>query len=245
MSKEVESTPKKKRGRKKASSNYFTADTDKAIVAFNNTPDPETRNKIFTDHIYHPFYKLVENIIHTFKFYYTDVDTIEDLKHELISMLMHEKIHYFDPTRGAKAYSYFGTIVKRHLIVYNKQNYKLLQQRAPTDGLENREVHPTGIEDDQTVTLSLIVDVFVDSCEDRIEELFPKEQDQNTANAILTLFKTRKSLELFNKKALYILIREMTGVDTLNITKVVNILKKEFYTIYHEYADEFKITSKD
>ena len=236
---------KKKRGRKKASSNYFTADTDKAIIAYNNSTDPEFRKKVFTDHIYYPFYKLVENIIHTFKFYYTDVDTIEDLKHELISLLLEEKIHYFDPTRGAKAYSYFGTIIKRHLIVYNKKNYKMLQMKAPTDGLEQREVYPTNIEENQTKQLSDIVDIFADRCESGLEELFPKEQDQKIADAILTLFRKRKTLELFNKKALYILIREMTGVETLNITKVVNVLKKEFYEVYHEYASDYRITSKD
>ena len=240
-----EQTPKKKRGRKKASSNYFTADTDKAIVAYNTSTDPEFRAKIFTDQIYYPFYKLVENIIHTFKFYYTDVDTIEDLKHELISMLLEEKIHYFDPTRGAKAYSYFGTIIKRHLIVYNKQNYKMLQMKAPTDGLENREVHPTEIEENQTMHLSQVFDVFIEECQKDLEELFPKEQDQKIADAILTLFEKRKTLELFNKKALYILIREMTGVETLNITKVVNTLKEEFYNIYHHYSADYRITSKD
>ncbi len=73
--------------RKKASSNYFTKETEDYIVKFNNSEDTEYRNSIFTEHIYLPFYKLAENIIHTFKFYYTDVDKIEDLKHEIVSML--------------------------------------------------------------------------------------------------------------------------------------------------------------
>ncbi len=70
--------------RKKASSNYFTKETEDYIVKFNNSEDTEYRNRIFTEHIYFPFYKLAENIIHTFKFYYTDVEKIEDLKHELL-----------------------------------------------------------------------------------------------------------------------------------------------------------------
>lgn len=236
---------KKKRGRKKASSNYFTEETDKAIIAYNSSTDPEFRAKIFTDHIYFPFYKLVENIIHTFKFYYMDVDSVEDLKHELISMLLQEKIHYFDPTRGAKAYSYFGTIIKRHLIVYNKQNYKMMQQKAPTDGLEMRESEYAHTDSSQEMKLSAIFDQFIERAEDSLEELFKKEQDRDIANAILVLFKKRQTLEIFNKKALYILIREMTGVETLNITKVVTVLKELFYDVYYEYADEYHITTKD
>ena len=109
----------------KANSNYyFTQETEDAIVLYNSTSDPLLRDKIFRDKIYYPFYKLVENIIHTFKFYYTDVNDIEDLKLEIVSVLVEEKIHRFDATNGAKAFSYFQTIVKRWLINYNNRNYK-------------------------------------------------------------------------------------------------------------------------
>ena len=67
-------------GRKKSKANYFTQETEDAIVAYNNSKDSEYRNKIFSEKIYYPLYKLAENIIHTFKFYYTDVDDLEDLK---------------------------------------------------------------------------------------------------------------------------------------------------------------------
>ena len=102
--------------RKKSKANYFTSETEAYINKYNTSEDNEYRNAIFTEHIYYPFYKLAENIIHTFKFYYTDVDKIEDLKHEIVSMLLEEKIMKFDANNGAKAYSYFGTIVKRWLI---------------------------------------------------------------------------------------------------------------------------------
>ena len=82
--------------RKKSSNNYFTKETENYIVKYNTSENQEYRNDIFTKHIYYPFYKLAENIIHTFKFYYTDVDQIEDLKHEVVSMLLEEKIMKFD-----------------------------------------------------------------------------------------------------------------------------------------------------
>jgi hypothetical protein len=37
---------------------------------------------------------------------------------------------------------------------------------------------------------------------------------------LIYLFKRRENLEIFNKKALYIYIREITDVDTPVITKV-------------------------
>ena len=108
--------------RRKKSKNYFTQDTENAIVRYNNEPCPKVRSEIYEREIHYAFFKLTENIIHTFKFYYTEVDDLKDLQHEIITFLL-SKMHLFDPTKGAKAYSYFGTIVKRYLIISNTKNY--------------------------------------------------------------------------------------------------------------------------
>ena len=232
-------------GRKKSNTNYFTQDTENAIVAYNNSTDTTFRQKIFTDEIYYPFYKLVENIIHTFRFYYTDVDDLEDLKHEVISLLIEEKIHMFDPTRGAKAYSYFGTIVKRHLINYNNTNYKRLKSLAPVEDfngtydLDTSEVRPYAF------TLRQIFDIYIERTYSKLDALFPKESDKKVADAILTLFEKRYDLDIFKKKALYIYIREITGTETPYLTKVINVLKEEFYTLYNGLEQEGLIDLKN
>src|SRR6056300_1213675 len=178
-------------GRKKSKNNYFTQETEDAIVAYNNSDDHVFRDRIFTDKIYFPLYKLAENIIHTFKFYYTDVDDLEDLKLEVVSLLVEEKLHMFDPTRGAKAYSYFGTIVKRHLINYNNKNYKKLKQNSSVDlitstyELETPEVHP------YAKSLKEVFDIYIELMYDKLDSLFPKESDRQIADAVLTLFKKR------------------------------------------------------
>jgi len=232
-------------GRKKSDTNYFTQGTEDAIVAYNNSKDTAFRQKIFTDQIYYPFYKLVENIIHTFRFYYTDVDDLEDLKHEVISLLVEEKIHMFDPTRGAKAYSYFGTIVKRHLINYNNKNYKRLKSLAPVEEfngtyeIETNALHPNAL------TLRQIFDVYIERTYDRLDTLFPKEADKKVAGAVLTLFEKRYDLDIFKKKALYIYIREMTGTETPYLTKVINVLRDEFYDIYKALEQQGMVDLKN
>ena len=145
--------------RKKSKANYFTKETEEYIVKFNESLDQDYRSSIFTDHIYYPFYKLAENIIHTFKFYYTDVEKIEDLKHEIVSMLYEEKIMKFDPTNGAKAYSYFGTIVKRWLINYNNKNYKNLKKVGTFDEMQEG-YNPSPISnEDKAITLGTFLDM--------------------------------------------------------------------------------------
>ena len=230
--------------RKKSKANYFTTETEEYIVKFNTSSDQEYRNKIFSEHIYYPFYKLAENIIHTFKFYYTDVDKIEDLKHEIVSMLYEEKIMKFDPTNGAKAYSYFGTIVKRWLINYNNKNYKKLKQIGSFDDIEESFDEDLDLDKPSAKSLSKFIDEWVDDTYEYLDDLFEKKQEIQIADAILTLFKKRNDLEIFKKKALYIYIREMTGCETPNLTKVINVLKDEFYFKYQRQLDIGKLSSK-
>ena len=225
-------------GRKRSKHNYFTKETEDYIVEYNNSTDIAYRQKIFTDHIYYPFYKLVENIIHTYKFYYTDVDDIEDLKHEIISVLVEDKIMKFDPTRGAKAYSYFGTIVKRWLIAYTDKNYKRLKRIGSFDEInESYEPEIARTKTGYEVTLSQIFERFIEESYDELDTLFKKDNDKKIADAVLTLFSKRNDIEIFKKKALYIYIREITGEETPQLTKIINVLKEKFYSIHQQYVE--------
>jgi len=224
-------------GNKKKEKYYFTQETEKYIREYNLCGEQERRNKIFTEHIYYPFYKLAENIIHTFKFHYTDVDNIEDLKHEIVSMIVEEKINKFDPDNGAKAYSYFGTIIKRWLINYTNKNYKKLQQVGSFDDIQESYESPLDEIEIGTITLRQLIDMWVDDVYDELDSKFNKEEDRKVADGILTLFKTRHDLDIFKKKALYIYVREIVDCKTPTITKVLGILKTDFYNLYNKYNE--------
>ncbi len=179
--------------------------------------------------------QLAENIIHTFKFYYTDTDTIEELKHEVITFLL-EKLHLYNPTKG-KAFSYFGTIAKRYLIVYNENNYKKLQEKADVDESDDEQM--LLYENDKNIENAFdelsFMDQYIKYIDTHIYRLFPKKQDAQTADAIVELFRKRETLEIFNKKALYIYIREITDVSTPQITKIIKKLKTIYVQLYNEY----------
>ena len=226
----IEKKPKK-------SGVYFTQETENAIVLYNTTLDSEIRSKIYQSEIHYAFFKLTENIIHTFKFYYTEVVNIEDLQHEVITFLL-SKIHLFNPERGAKAYSYFGTIAKRYLILYNTKNYKKRVDSVPVEDLEQDESYSYSIDDTpKNEFLSNYIDEFVVYCSSNIYELFPKDQDAQIADAILELFRKRENIDIFNKKALYIYIREMIDAKTPKITKIANQLYSIFKRGYINYLE--------
>jgi len=228
--------------RRPKSKNYFTKDTEAAIVRYNNEPNPEVRSDIYRDEIHYPFFKLTENIIHTFKFYYTEVDNIERLQHEIITFLL-TKMHLFNPDKGAKAYSYFGTIVKNWLIIYNNKNYSKRLKSAPVDDLYKDETYSYSLEDERIVdNLSYFIDNYIKYVEDNFEDFFPKGNDAKIADAILELFRKRESIEIFNKKALYIYIREIMAtngleVKTPKITKIANKLYDLFKGSYIFYLE--------
>jgi len=87
----------RKRKPKKANV-YFTQDTEDAILEYLKSKSVKKRNKIFNERINYAFHKLAENIIHTFKFYYTEVDTIPELQHEVVAFLL-EKLHLYNPEK--------------------------------------------------------------------------------------------------------------------------------------------------
>ena len=218
---------------------YFTQDTEDAIIEYLASEDQDFRNQLYKDRIEYAFYKLAENIIHTFKFYYTDSDTIEELKHEVVTVLL-EKLHLYDQSKG-KAYSYFGTIAKRYLIVYNEKNYKKLQERADIEELDEDKnfMHETIRESDEKADSNKFIDQFVLYVDKHLYTLFPKTQDAKTADAIIELFRKRETLEIFNKKALYIYIREITDTTTPHITKVtkkLDTLRKRLYNEYYNHG---------
>lgn len=229
---------KVRKRRPKKSIDYFTLDTQAAILEYRLETSTAKRNKIFNERIYYAFYKLAENIIHTFKFYYTEVDNINELKHEVIAFLL-EKLHLYDDSKG-KAYSYFGTIAKRYLIVYNNNNYKRLKGKAAVEEVDEDKTllndlvlsHEDNLEDVS------FIDLYIQYVDDNLLEIFPKDQDARVGDAILELFKRRENIDIFNKKALFIYIKEITDAPTPIITKVIKVLKGIYKEMLNKYLEE-------
>jgi hypothetical protein len=222
----------------KTKNNYFTSETEEAILEYRNTPNQAKRNKIYNERIHYGFYKLVENIIHTFKFYYTEVDNIEDLKYEVISFLL-QKLDLYDQSKG-KAYSYFGTIAKRYLIIYNQKNYKKLVSKADIGDQsdDNALVNSIIVKEPEPELDKLdIVELFIKHVDDNLLDLFDKTEEMKVADAILEIFKKRENIDIFNKKAVFIYVKEMTDCQSNTITKVIKKLKVIYKTILDNYLE--------
>ena len=233
----------RKRKPKKANV-YFTQETEDAIIEYLKTKNQDKRNKIFNEKINYSFHKLAENIIHTFKFYYTEVDTIPELQHEVVAFLL-EKLHLYNQNKG-KAFSYFGTIAKRYLILYNNANYKKLKDKAPVEAVDEDKSILIDIvnsnNEPQVDQLPSYLQQFAKYVDANLYVLFPKQNDARIADAILELFRKNENLDIFNKKALYIYVKEMTEASTPQITKIIKRLKVVYVKKYNEYYEHGRIT---
>ena len=215
--------------RRKKSKIYFGTPVHDAIVRYNHSGSPSERNKIYTEEIHAAFLKLAENIINTFKFSYFSYG-FRDLQEEVVSNLV-INMHKFDETKGSKAFSYFSVVAKNYLILNNNANYKKMKIHDDIDVLYGHG------QDDEQIKKNPSSDVFkktIDYFDENIERLFPKDQDREIAESILYLCKNKDSIDNFNKKAIYIMIREMTDVKTSKITQVTNTFRKIYPKIQEE-----------
>ena len=218
-----------KKKRRKKSKVYFGTPVHDAIVKYNHSDDVNFRHKIYTEEIHPAFLKLAENIINTFKFSYFDYG-FRDLQEEVVSNLV-INMHKFDETRGSKAFSYFSIVAKNYLILNNNANYKKMKSHDDISILNGYGTHDSNIE---TSTSKEIFEKTVDYLYDRLDTLFPKPKDRHVAESILYLCKNKDQIDNFNKKALYIMIREMTDVQTSKITQISNVFRRIYPRIQEE-----------
>jgi len=227
-----------KRKRKKKSKIYFGKDTENAIIEYNKTECVVERNKIYNEGISAAFDKLAENILNTFKFSYFQCSHLE-VQQEVVSNLV-SNIHKYKPDNG-KAFSYFSIIAKNFLILYNNGNYRKFKKHVSVDDDETTNVDlelssiPTNPTNKKEITE--FFGLMIDYWDTHIEKIFKKKNELQIAYAVLEIFRSSDRIENFNKKALYLYIREMTNCKTQNITKVVNKMKDMQKRIQIEYKE--------
>jgi len=226
----------KKIVKKKKRKVYFGQEVQDAVVDYNSSNSDSDRNVIYGTRIHAAFDKLAENIINTFKFTYFDMP-FEDVKHEVVAFMV-MNMHKYDHTKGSKAFSYFSVVAKNYLILHNNNNYKKLKSHNGIEVLDREKNIGNNMDQDLKQLTQEIVNYF----EINLPTIFKKQRDLNVAYSIIDLMKRMDEIENFNKKALYILIREMTDVNTSHITSVVNVLKKHYKKLSNEYHKNGTIT---
>lgn len=231
--------PVKKIRRRKNSDNpnspklYFNEKTQEAIVAYQQSTSKKERDALYIREISPAFEKLVENLINIHKFSGLH-DSYDDLKNDCVNFLF-ETIFKFDATRKTNAFSYFNVVAKNWLIVRTKQKAIKLKRNVSMDDsdlltqsdLEIIEDHST-IQSQETI---LEGENFSRDIADLLLEVGEKVHTENEImcmNAINTIFKNIDNIDLLNKSAVLLYMRELSGLSPKQMTAAMQVIKKHY-----------------
>ena len=218
--------------RKKTKNYYFDQAVEDAIVYYNKSDNNYMKEKLFNSKIYPALMKLTENIINTFKFMYFDLSFVQ-LQHDVVSFLV-MNLHKYDQEKGSKAFSYFSVVAKNYLILHNNNNYKKLKAKDAIASVQDNIKFSTNNNSKSEYLKDFLLEITY-FFEHNISFMFKKDIDIKIAYALLELFKNNEAIENFNKKTIYIYLREMTDAKTTDITRVVNVMKKKYKKLFSEY----------
>ena len=241
------------KGRKKIRRNpnskrkmYFNMDTQKSIQEYQESEDDTFKKENYEKKILPAFSKLVENLIFVYGFN-SPFSSFEELKNDCVCFL-YESIHKWKVEKGTKAFSYFNVVAKNWLIINTRQHKKRRQRHisinqpdkmslAQKEQLESHHVIPSPddimmLREKKKEIVKLVIDMKVK---------VSNENEMLCLEAIQTLFTNIDDLDLLNKRAVLVYIREISGLDKKQMSKAMSVIRrhyrsmtkdKEFYDIF-------------
>ena len=193
---------------------------------------PSKQQRIWYNVVFIKNRKIIEDIYNCTAFF--DYP-FEEVKHEVVSFLVMQMPKY--KADKGRAFSYFSVIGKNYLILNNNNNYKKMKTHDEVKVLDfKRNVLSESIQEQADEFNIQFVDQMLEYWDNNITNIFRRQKDILVADAVLELFRRRKNIENFNKKALYIMIREMTGSNTQHITRVINQMKRYYFNMMEEFS---------
>lgn len=216
--------------------NYFTNETDKSIKKFLESDNMDEKQKIFQTNIRPAFEKLIESLIYVYRFY--NIDDVETMKRDCLASL-YEVIPKYDPNRGTKGFSYFNMVAKNWFIQKTRERNKRTKVEAE---LYYDLDHEVARSDPNFTTTPY---------EDKIEEKefwlqfyeemgfwrekLTKKTEKQVLEAVIFLMKNSDIVTIYNKKAVYLYLRELTGLNTKQV--VINL--KKIKLLYLQWKDSY------
>lgn len=225
--------------KKKRKKEYWTVEQEEAVRQYLELePDDPVADRLFRKKIYPSLRQLVENIAFTYHLTTPDVDVREQVD-DCIGHVVY-KFRKYDPNKGSKAFSYYGTVAKNYFILNANKSYSKRISSTELDAVE-------GMETELNLAIDHDVERELDSPEYFIAYLsecfeYALENDLNISTntwklgeAVIYILKNYTHISVNTKNTFYHVVREMTGMSTKEITNALKDLKQ----VYRDTRDEF------
>jgi len=232
----------------KNKNHYFTKVHEQAIIDYCATEDMKLRNELYKEYIGPVFDEMVDKIVYTYKFtMLPNIDALrDDCKNWLITVL-----DKFDATKGSKAFTYFSVVSKNWFIAEVKKTSKKAKREvhledyyfddnlegaatATKNPLNNLISYNTYLED--RITFEFFSSLFNEI--ETWKNLPLRPNERKTIQAIQILFEDSQKIEIFNKKAIYLYIREITGLNTKQVVSSLNKIRKRYGEFKREWDNQ-------
>jgi len=215
---------------------YWGELQESAIIEFNTSDETNSKHRVYNDIILPAFSKLIENIYYTYNFNKILFD-YQQTRHEAMAHL-YEKLGKFDPTSGAKSFSYFGTIVKNWMI--QQSNAAKKQVFVDNENVDT-VVFDKSMEFYEDVEKTKDDYAFIEGLIGRFDDLMIQESLNRDDIAVLEIIndimKNYHKFNIYNKKQLYIYVREATDLPSRKITNSIKKIKKTYMVLKDEYIN--------
>ena len=213
---------------------YWGEDQEAAVIEFNTNDDIDQKHQVFVKVIDPAFRKLVENIYYTYNFNKILWDR-EQIEHEVMAHL-YEKLGKFDVTKNKKSFSYFGTITKNWMIqrcnadknkrfIDDDNQDMIVQNISISEYEENQVIHHN--ED-------FINEIIEDFDDWDAKDNYTKD-DFAVLEIVNDILKNYERFNIYNKKQLYVYIREATDLPSRKITKSLKKIKINYGDVKNSF----------
>ena len=206
---------------------YFTQVHEDAILKYAASNCRKEKTELYVNLIQPAFNEMVDKIVFTYKF--TTLPNIDELREDC-KIWLTTILGKYDVSKKSKAFSYFSVITKNWFIHKVKQRAKRAKREVDYE--------------DAIKELSFEQIVYYDTHEEEREkkefwELLELEMDgwgtndmneneRKVYEAIRIVLNSVDEIEIFNKKAIYLYLREITGMNTKQIVTQLNKFRKKY-----------------
>ena len=217
----------KKKRRKRTKNYYFTKIHEDAIVEYSNTTDYRRKTDLYVELIGPALNEMVNKIVFTYRF--TSLPNIDYLREDC-KVWLTTILNKFDPNKGSKAFSYFSVVTKNWFIHKVKQNARSRKREVYLEDMINQLDEEVISEEKQYPSLREEREFWNNFYEELSswDQDMLKENEKKVLQAVKILFESSNDIEIFNKKAIYLYLREITGLNTKQVVNNLNKLRKKY-----------------
>jgi len=223
--------------KRRKKNNYFREEHQNAIVEYAKSTDYARRNELYNQYIGPVFDEMVDKIVYTYKF--TTLPNIDHLKEEC-KVWLTTVIGKFNPDKGSKAFSYFSVITKNWFIHKVKKTSKQNRTEIPFEEIlkeiEHERLSSKNNYDEKRAQIefwnSLMAEIEVWKGNKM------KDNERKVLEAISILLDSPDSIEIFNKKAIYLYMREITGLKTKQIVLNLNKFRERYRNFAKKWNED-------